>query len=121
MTTHPVPALDRRRFLAAGAAAVAGLAGLPSVLQAADKDDPFGGFTLGMQSYTLRNFDLEPALKRIHDVGLRFAEFYQKHVPVTDNADAIKAVLKLCADYDIKPIAYGVQRFTKDHDANKAA
>jgi sugar phosphate isomerase/epimerase len=38
---------------------------------------------------------------------------------VTDNADAIKAVLKLCADYDIKPIAYGVQRFTKDHGTNK--
>jgi sugar phosphate isomerase/epimerase len=116
MTTHPVPALDRRRFLAAGAAAVAGLAGL---LQAADKDDPFGGFTLGMQSYTLRNFKLEQALKRIQEVGLHFVEFATGHVPVTDNADAIKAVLKLCSDYDIKPIAYGVQRFTKDHDANK--
>jgi inosose dehydratase len=120
MTTQPVPTLDRRRFLAAGAAAVAGLAGVPALLHAADtKDDRFGGFTLGMQSYTFRNFKLEQALKRIQDVGLHFVEFATGHVPVTDNADAVKAVLKLCADYDIKPIAYGVQRFTKDHDANK--
>jgi hypothetical protein len=113
--SHKEPAamtasLDRRRFLQLGAAA-AGLAAAPGLLSARDsKDaDPFGGFTLGAQSYTFRNFDLEGALKRIKDLGLHYVEFYQKHCPVTDDDKKVKAVLALCKDYDITPLAFGVQ------------
>jgi sugar phosphate isomerase/epimerase len=38
---------------------------------------------------------------------------------MTDKPEQIQAFLKLCKDYDITPFAYGVQRFTKDHDENK--
>jgi sugar phosphate isomerase/epimerase len=110
--------LSRRRFLQAGAAAAAGLAVSPLFAQE-KKDDAFGGFTLGVQSYTFRNFDLEPTLKRVQELGLRHAEFYQKHVPMGSSPDQLKAILRLCGDYGVKPVAYGVQRFTKDHDANK--
>ncbi len=97
-----------------------GIAGLPAVLRADDKkDDPYGGFTLGVQSYSFREFDTEQALKRIQDLGLHFVEFYQKHAPVDSTAAQVKALVKLCGDYGIKPIAYGVQTFTKNHDANK--
>jgi sugar phosphate isomerase/epimerase len=114
--------LDRRRFLGAGASALA-LAALPALADdkaaVADKEDPFGGFRLGAQSYTFREFDLEGALKRMKELGLRYGEFYQKHCPMTDKPEAIKAFLKLCKEYDVTPRAWGVQGFTKDHDKNK--
>ena len=94
---------------------------MPSLLRREEKDDPFGGFTLGCQSYTFRNFDLEQALKRIKDLGLHYVEFYPDSTATRSTAtpEQIKAILKLCKDYDITPIAFGVQSFTKDHDANK--
>ena len=96
------------------------IAGLPASLPAEDKDaGPFGGFTLGVQSYSFRNFDTEQALKRTQDLGLHFIEFYQKHASLDSSPEQIKALLKLCGDYDIKPIAFGVQSFTKNDDANK--
>jgi inosose dehydratase len=107
--------ISRRRFLQVSA--VAGLAGLPALLGAADtKPDPLGGFTLGVQSYSFRNFDLEPALKRTQDLGLHYIELFQKHAPLESTPEQIQAVLRLCKDYDITPVAYGVQHFTKDHD-----
>jgi len=115
--------LSRRRFLQAGAVATVGLAGLanPSALLYADKKngEGFGGFTLGVQSYCFRNFDTEPALKRTQDLGLHYIEFYQKHAPADASADQIQALLKLCRDYEITPVCYGVQDFSNNHDANK--
>ena len=81
--------LHRRSFLGAGAALA--LAGLPR-LAAEDKADPFGGFRLGAQSYTFRDFNLEQALKRMKKLGLHYGEFYQKHCPLTDKPDADQGV-----------------------------
>lgn len=112
--------MNRRHFLQRGAAAIGGLVGLPTLVTALEKNaDPFGGFTMGVQSYCFRNFDTEPALKRTQELGLHFIEFFQKHAPLTSTPDQINALLRLCASYDIKPIAYGVQSFTNNHDANK--
>lgn len=121
MTGPHVEKTTRRHFLQTSAALTLGLAGGPAMLHAAEdkKGDPLGGFTVGMQSYTFRNFDREQALKRTKDLGLHYVEFYQKHAPSNSSFEQIKAILKMCADYDIKPIAFGVQNFTKDHDANK--
>jgi sugar phosphate isomerase/epimerase len=110
---------DRRQFLHTSAAATLGLAGLPAVFADTKSDDPFGGFTLGVQSYSFRNFNTEQALKRTQDLGLHYVEFYQKHAPLDSTPEQIQALLKLCMSYDVKPIAFGVQSFTKDHDANK--
>jgi sugar phosphate isomerase/epimerase len=116
-----LPHLNRRRFLQASAAAL-GVAALPRMLRAEDKkNDRFGGFTVGVQSYTFRDFDLEQCLKRTQDVGLHYIEFSQKHVPFDSNPEQVRAILKLCKDYDVRPVAYGVQRFSKDHDENKKA
>jgi inosose dehydratase len=110
--------LERRRFLQ-GAAAALSFAALPGLRAEDKKDDPFGGFTLGIQSYTFRNFDLEPALKRTQDLGLHFIELYQKHAPAKATPEQINAILKMSKDYGITPIAYGVQTFTKNNDDNK--
>ena len=120
MEKFPLNGLSRRRFLQTGGAAALGLARFPAMLTAKEeKDDTFGGFNLGMQSYTFRKFTLEQALKRTQDLGLHYIEFYNGHVPTDSDADKIKAVLKLCREYEIKPIAFGVERFTKNHDQNK--
>jgi sugar phosphate isomerase/epimerase len=110
--------VDRRTFLKAGAAAL-GASTLPNLLPAAGKDDPFGGFKLGAQSYTFRKFNLEQALTRMKKLGLHYVELYPGHAPLTANAAAIKALLKLCQEYEVTPLAWGVHGFTRDHDANK--
>src|SRR5262245_25569161 len=108
--------IDRRSFLAATAATAATAAGLRAHAPLrADLD----GITLGVQSYTYRNFDLDAALKRMKELGLKHAEFYSAHIPPNSSPEKIKEVLKLCKEYEVTPVGFGVQRFTKDHDANK--
>jgi sugar phosphate isomerase/epimerase len=111
---------DRRRFLQAGVAAV-GLSALPKLVGAEDKkkEDAFGGFKLGAQSYTFREFDLEPALKRMKDLDLNYVELYQKHAPLNSTPAQLAALLKLCKEYDVTPLAWGVQSFTKNTDDNR--
>src|SRR5262249_10161015 len=109
--------IDRRAFLGTG---VSALALSPLALAAADeKKDDFGGFKLGAQSYTFREFNLEQALSRMQKLGLKYGEFYSKHCPLTDKPKALEAFLSTCKEFGVTPLAWGVQRFTKDHDANK--
>jgi sugar phosphate isomerase/epimerase len=108
--------LSRRDFLKTSALAVgAGLLGSRAGAAAGFG----GGIALGVQSYTFRNFDLEQALKRIQELGLKHGEFYSKHIPPASPPDKIKDILKLCKEYDVTPVGFGVQGFTRDHDANK--
>lgn len=113
--THDINRRDLLKWGAAGSLALA----LPGVMEGEQKEDPFGGFEVGVQSYTFRNFDLEPTLKRIKDCGLRYVEFYQKHAPREGTPEQISALLKLCKEYEVTPRAWGVQRFSNDHDANR--
>jgi inosose dehydratase len=112
--------LDRRRFLQAGALSVLGFV-IESPFAFADaKDDPFGGFTLGVQSYTYRKFTIEQTLKHIHDLGLHHIEISRTgHFSKGMTPEQVAAVLKLCEEYDVTPLAFGVQHFSKDHDANR--
>jgi sugar phosphate isomerase/epimerase len=107
----------RRDFLAAGTATAAALAA--GQLPAAENDDGLGGFTVGVQTYSFRKFPLEQALKRTKDLGLRVAETYRDHVPPTSKPEQIEAFRRLAGDYGVTFVAFGVQAFTKDHDANK--
>ena len=106
--------MNRRTFLAASAGAAAALVA-PRAANAADD----GKIGLGVQSYTFREFDLEPALKRMNDLGLKYAEFYSKHIPPDSSSEKLKGILDLCKEYGVAPVGFGVSRFTKDHDANK--
>lgn len=113
------PALTRRQFLRTTAAATAGAAVLPTFADAAQPVDPFGGFTVGIQSYSYRQFTLERALEQIQMLGLRSVELYRGHVPTTATEAQITAVRNLCEKHRITPIAFGVENFSKDHDANR--
>jgi sugar phosphate isomerase/epimerase len=119
MTPLDTAGLSRRGFLRTGAAAALGLAATPAALNAGDARDPFGGFTVGVQSYTFREFNLERALQQTQKLGLRSMELYRGHVPVTSTPEQIRAALRLCRDHQVTPIAFGVERFTRDHKANR--
>ena len=110
---------NRRNFLAAtGAAlAVSSFGKLPSAL--AQDADPFGGWPVGIQSYSLRKFDLRQAVRHIQGLGLHFVEFYGKHVSLDSSEEDLAGVKKLLADGKITMSAHGVNGFSKDHDANR--
>ncbi|MER3416501.1 MAG: hypothetical protein C4297_09855 [Gemmataceae bacterium] len=103
--------MTRRAFVGTALGCVWGMHSL--------RADDYGGFTVGAQSYCFRRFDREQALKRIRDLGLKYVEFFQKHAPLESTPEQIQAIKRLCKEYDITPIAYGVQHFSKNHDANK--
>lgn len=111
------PRLSRRSFLQASAIAVGG--SLMGARSSRAADDLGHGLALGVQSYTFRNFDLDPALKRMQELGIKYAEFYSKHIPPDSSPDKVKEILKLCKEYDVTPVGFGVQRFTSDHAANQ--
>jgi inosose dehydratase len=119
----PLP-LSRRRFLALSSAAALGATFLdaPRILSAAGlnlADDPYGGFPLGVQSYSLRNFNTLEAVRHIQGLGLHYAEFFAKHLDPASSAEKIDETKKLLADSEIALVGHGVHGFTKDHEANR--
>jgi sugar phosphate isomerase/epimerase len=116
--------LSRRRFLALSSAAALGATffDAPRVLEAAglaDENDPYGGFPMGAQSYSLRNYDLIEAVRHLQGMGLHHVEFYSKHLNPAGTQEEIDSTKKLLADADIAISAHGVNGFNKNHDANR--
>jgi len=119
--------LPRRRFFALSAAAAAGAAWFdaPRLLAAdglADSKDGWGGFPVGVQSYSLRNFSLTDAVRHLQGMGVHFVEFSAgpHHLPPTSSDEQIKAAQQLCQSAELKITAHGVNNFTKDHAKNRA-
>jgi inosose dehydratase len=112
MNTHVLP--TRREFLATTAAATAAAVGA-----ARGADASFGNWNIGAQSYSFREFNLEQALKNYQTLGLKYAEFFNRHVPLESTPEQLRAILNTCKQYGVTPAAYGVQSFSKNHDANR--
>jgi sugar phosphate isomerase/epimerase len=122
--------LSRRGVLGAGLAAAGALAfGRTSAAApprvTAGEAGPYGPFKMGLQSYSLRGLtkggkpDLDAALKTTRELGLHYWEAYPAHVPATaDPAQAAESKKRL-DDAGVALIGYGVNRFTKNHDANR--
>ena len=117
--------LSRRRFLALSSAAAAGATWFdaPRVLQAAgladSKDAAFGGFPVGVQTYSLRNFTIEEAVRHLEGMGVHHAELFSKHLDPTGTPEQDAAVKKLLEGAGIRISAHGVNNFTTDHEANR--
>lgn len=115
--------LSRRRFLALSTAAAVGATwfDVPQVLAAANlnADDPFGGFPVGVQSYSLRNFNTVEAIRHIQGMGVHYAEFYSKHLDPNSSADQIAETQKLLSAAKIQLSGHGVHGFGKDHEKNR--
>lgn len=120
MTARSSLSLTRRRFTALAAAGAAGLAwfDVPRVLGAA-ADDPFGGFPVGVQSYSFRNFNLVEAVRHIQGLGVHYTEFFSKHLALDASDSQIQETLKLLADAGMRLVAHGVNGFSKNHEQNR--
>lgn len=110
--------VTRRTFLRAAAAAGAAGYLLPHISLAADYER-FGGFNVGLQSYTLRSFRVEEALDITKELGLHSIEFFPGHFPVNSTPDEIESMKSKCAAYGIKIMGHGVNHFGPDKAANE--
>lgn len=112
MTRFPI---DRRTFLAAGGSACAlALTGGRQARAAAAGRPP-----IGLQTYSLRAYKVEEALRHAKDLGFTHIEVYSGMFPVTDDATAIAAQKKMAADLGLTITAHGINPFTKDAAANR--
>ncbi|MBX9787873.1 MAG: sugar phosphate isomerase/epimerase [Pirellulales bacterium] len=112
--------LTRRTFLAAGAAAATTFATRTRLVRAAEPDtSKYGGFLMGLQTYSLRGFGAEQALDYVKELGLHSVELFEAHFPSKSSADEIDAMKSRLKSLAIQPLAHGVNPFTKDHEANR--
>jgi sugar phosphate isomerase/epimerase len=120
------PALSRRSFLGA-MAGVAGAAyvSAPRFLQSAeaksaDDNSKYGGFLMGIQSYSLRNYPADRALQITHDdLGLHAIELFSAHLALNASDEQIQSMKDKTAALGIKMTSHGVNGFGKNHDANR--
>ncbi|MDP6253010.1 MAG: hypothetical protein QGI20_13820, partial [Verrucomicrobiota bacterium] len=82
--------VSRRQFinttLATAAAAGATWFDVPKILAAEGKKaalKKYGGFPMGIQSYSLRGFGVDGAMEQTNKLGLHFIEFFGAHFPIT--------------------------------------
>jgi sugar phosphate isomerase/epimerase len=113
--------ISRRSFvrLVSGLAASAAIPGIAQRGWAAQGADPWGGWPIGVQSYSLRNYNTHDAIRHIQGMDVHFVEFTGNHLSVGSSDEQIAEVKQLCASAGVKANAHGVNRFTKDHEANR--
>ncbi len=110
---------SRRKFLGVAAGAAVGL-GASRLARAADSGkDRFGGFNVGLQSYTLRDFKVDRALEEIKKMNLHAVEMFEAHFSSKSSDADIQAMKSKTEGLGIKMLGHGVNPFTKDHEANR--
>jgi len=115
-------ALSRRNFLLQSVAVAAtgtAAAALIRPSRAAEDKAKYGGLPMGIQSYSLRKFNLTEALRHIEGLGLHHVEFYGAHYSPGSSPEQIEKMNELLAKAKLKISAHGVNAFTKDHAANR--
>jgi sugar phosphate isomerase/epimerase len=102
----------RREFLrAAGVGVVGGVLATQLPITAFGADNPYAPFRMGIQSYSLRAFKTEEALKKTQELGLKYWEAYPGHFAVTEDDQMIRLYKQLLKKYDVRLVTYGVVEF----------
>lgn len=110
--------ISRRSFLQGTAlAAGAAVLGMPRSLPAAE-EDPYGGFRMGLQSYSLRAFKLDEALQHTRTLGVGYWEAYPGHIRLNTLPAHISRHKAKLDEAGVSLIAYGVLGF--DENETKA-
>lgn len=74
---------------------------------------------LGIQLYSLRGFPVDAALQHAKHLGFEQVEFYSGMLPLDATASAIAEMRRKVEALGLTISAHGVNRFTKDADANR--
>ncbi|MEO2047608.1 MAG: sugar phosphate isomerase/epimerase [Pirellulales bacterium] len=112
---------SRRRFLGSTVAAVSA-ATLRQPLSAQIKGNQAGNigrFSIGIQSYSLRGFSAEEAIRHSRDLGFAHIEFYPAHFSQNATVAEIVQMKKTMSDADMKMLGHGVHAFSADHESNR--
>jgi len=110
---------SRREFLKSSALAAGTLLVGRNTFGADESSDPYSGFKMGIQSYSLRAYDVETALKHSRDLGLNYWEAYSKHIPLSTIPSHIAKYKKLLSDAGITLNAYGVMSIGADENKTR--
>jgi sugar phosphate isomerase/epimerase len=118
-----LPRFSRRQLLTIAAAGAAGasLFDLPRLLAdgVPGPQREYAWFPMGIQSYSLRGYKVDDALKHVHSLGIHHVELFSGHFSPASNADEIGAMLKKLRALEIAASGHGVNHFSKDHAANR--
>ena len=112
---------SRRRFLGATTTATAAATfGLPFMASAkAAQSGNVGRFSIGIQSYSLRGYSVEDAIKHAQQLGFAHMEFYPAHFSQDSTSEEIAAMKKTMDAAGMKMLGHGVHGFTADHEKNR--
>jgi len=116
------PTSSRRRFLGTTVGAAAALA-LPKWGQVAEAkklgDAKESRFSIGVQSYSFRGFDVEKTIRVASELGFEHIEFYSGHFSDKSTAEEIGAMKKTMDAAGLKMLGHGVHGFSADHEKNR--
>src|SRR5262245_22971703 len=112
--------ISRRAFLGVSAAGIgAAMCGKPARLNAAPAgSDPYRGFVMTIQSYSLRGYDAQQALANTVKLGLKNWESYPQHIPMSTIPATLQEQKDKLQKAGVKLVSYGVVRF--DDNETKA-
>lgn len=109
--------LERRDFLKLSLAGAATLLAPKYVAAAAD---PYGGFKMGLQSYSLRAFDVKTALAHTKKLGVHYWESFPGHLPTVAVPKIIAEQKAMLDEAGVTLMAYGVVPFDDNENAARA-
>lgn len=110
---------ERRQFLAQTAGLAAAWTLFRDATLAAAEHD-FGSWPIGIQSYTLREFPVDQALRHVEGLGIHHIEFFGGHFPLTATPAQIAEMKATLAKAKVQVRAHGVNGFSADHEKNRA-
>jgi sugar phosphate isomerase/epimerase len=113
--------MDRREFLRNVTAISASLAvGAAAGRAAVGAESRFGRWPVGIQSYSLRKFPVDEAIRHVEGLELHNLEFFSGHLPLEATQQQIDQMLATLGRSQIQLRAHGVNGFTADEAKNRA-
>lgn len=126
------PAVTRRGFLHTSGLGLTGIfIGSPlflsgcapqpgSAVEAPAPEAEYGPFKMSFQSYSLRHFESpDDFLAQAEKLDLPYVELWRGHLAISSSSAEIDTFKSRLQGAGLQPAAFGVERFTADHEQNR--